>query len=82
MLLLHVEKEITREAVLTLAILTASILGILAVQHQVAEQEMAAILFFSTISQSPPWGASFGWRPEFMRVAHTAASVCCSSFRT
>jgi malonate transporter len=46
MLLLHVEKEITREAVL--AIPTASIPVILAVQYQVAEQEMA-ILFFSTI---------------------------------
>ena len=49
MLLLHTEKEIMREAVLTLAIPTASIPVILAVQYQVAEQEMAAILFFSTI---------------------------------
>ena len=34
---------------LTLAIPTASIPVILAVQYKVAEQEMAAILFFSTI---------------------------------
>jgi hypothetical protein len=48
MLLLHMEKEITRGAVLPLAIPTASICVILAVQYQVAEQEMAA-LSFSTI---------------------------------
>jgi malonate transporter and related proteins len=41
--------EITREAVLTLAIPTASVPVILAVQYQKAEQEMASILFYSTI---------------------------------
>jgi malonate transporter len=60
MLLLHVEKEITREAVLTLAIPTASIPGVRAVQYQVAEQEMAAILFFSTISSIATMGG-FIW---------------------
>jgi malonate transporter and related proteins len=49
MLSLRMERDITREAVLTLAIPTASIPVILAVQYQMAEQEMASILFFSTI---------------------------------
>jgi malonate transporter and related proteins len=49
MLFLRMGAEITREAVLTLAIPTASIPVILAVQYQMAEQEMASILFFSTI---------------------------------
>ena len=49
MLLLGVEMGITREAVLTLAIPTASIAVILAVQYHVAEQEIASTLFFSTI---------------------------------
>ncbi|MBV8401468.1 MAG: AEC family transporter [Acetobacteraceae bacterium] len=38
-----------RESVLTLAIPTAAIATILAVQYQAAEQEMASTLFFSTI---------------------------------
>ena len=38
-----------REAVLTMAIPTASIVVILAVQYQAAEQEMASTLFFSTL---------------------------------
>jgi malonate transporter and related proteins len=50
MLVLHMDTEITKEAVVTLAIPTASIAVILAVQYQIAEQEMASILFFSTIS--------------------------------
>jgi malonate transporter and related proteins len=41
--------DITREAVLTLAIPTAAIPVILAVQYQTAEQEMASTLFFSTV---------------------------------
>lgn len=41
--------ETVRESVLTLAIPTASIAVILAVQYQTAEQEMASTLFFSTI---------------------------------
>lgn len=49
MLFLGMEKEITREAVLTLAIPTGSTPVILAVQYQVAEKEMASILFFSMI---------------------------------
>jgi hypothetical protein len=49
MLLLGMATEITREAVLTLAIPTVSLTVILAVQYQKAEQEMASILFFSTI---------------------------------
>jgi malonate transporter and related proteins len=49
MVFLGMEPEIRREAVLTLAISTASIPVILAVQYQMAEQEMASILFFSTI---------------------------------
>jgi predicted permease len=40
---------ITREAVITLSIPTASIPTILAVQYNVCEQEMASILFFSSI---------------------------------
>jgi malonate transporter and related proteins len=49
MFLLGMETEITREAVLTMAIPTVSIAVILAVQYQKAEQEMASILFYSTI---------------------------------
>jgi len=49
MLLLRMEREITREAVLTLAIPTVSIAVIFAVQYQTAEQEMASIVFFSVI---------------------------------
>jgi malonate transporter and related proteins len=49
MFLLGMETEITREAVLTMAIPTVSITVILAVQYQKAEQEMASILFYSTI---------------------------------
>jgi len=41
--------EIMREVVITIAIPTASISVILAVQYQTAEQEMASTLFFSTI---------------------------------
>jgi hypothetical protein len=46
---LAMEKEITREAVVTPAIPTGSIAVILAVRYQVVEQEMASVLFFSTI---------------------------------
>lgn len=49
MLLLGADKEITREAVITLAIPTVSITVILAVQYKVAEQEMASIVFFSAM---------------------------------
>jgi predicted permease len=48
-LLLGMTADITREVVLTLAIPTASIAVILAVQYRTAEQEMASTLFFSTI---------------------------------
>ena len=41
--------DVSREAVLTLAIPTSSIPVILAVQYQTAEQEMASTLFFSTV---------------------------------
>jgi malonate transporter and related proteins len=41
--------EPTREVVLTIAIPTASICVILAVQYRIAEQEMASTLFFSTV---------------------------------
>lgn len=49
MLLFGMNDAIVREVVLTLAIPTASIAVILAVQYQTAEQEMASTLFFSTI---------------------------------
>lgn len=49
MLFAGVDAGVTREVVLTLAIPTASIAVILAVQYQTAEQEMASTLFFSTI---------------------------------
>lgn len=49
MLLSGMNGVIIREVVLTLAIPTASIAVILAVQYQTAEQEMASTLFFSTI---------------------------------
>ena len=60
MALLGMQKEITQEAVLTLAIPTASIAVILAVEYQVAEKEMASILFFSTILSVITMGA-FIW---------------------
>jgi malonate transporter and related proteins len=49
-----------REVVLTIAIPTASICVILAVQYQTAEQEMASTLFFSTILSVLTMGA-FIW---------------------
>jgi predicted permease len=49
MLLLGIELAMTRLAVLTLAIPTASIAVILAVRYQAAEREMASTLFLSTI---------------------------------
>lgn len=49
MVALGMAPAVTREAVLTLAIPTASICVILVVQYQAAEQEMASTLFFSTI---------------------------------
>jgi len=52
--------ETTREVVLTIAIPTASICVILAVQYQAAEQEMASTLFFSTILSVVTMGA-FIW---------------------
>jgi len=48
-LLFGMTADITREVVLTLAIPTASIAVILAVQYRAAEQEMASTLFFSTL---------------------------------
>lgn len=60
MLLLGTGAEMTREVVLTLAIPTASIAVILAVQYQTAEQEMASTLFFSTILSVITMGA-FIW---------------------
>ncbi|AQS87434.1 transporter [Neoasaia chiangmaiensis NBRC 101099] len=47
--LLFLTPTIREEAVVTMAIPTASIATILAVQYHTAEQEMASILFFSTI---------------------------------
>ena len=52
--------DTTREVVLTIAIPTASICVILAVQYQTAEQEMASTLFFSTILSVVTMGA-FIW---------------------
>lgn len=49
LIVLGASSGMTREAVLTLAIPTASVVVILAVQYQTAEQEMASTLFFSTI---------------------------------
>ncbi len=49
LVLLGSPADLTRESVLTLAIPTASIAVILAVQYQTAEQEMASTLFFSTL---------------------------------
>jgi malonate transporter and related proteins len=49
MLLLGVQAAITQQAVVTMAIPTASIAVILAVQYGAAEREMASTLFFSTI---------------------------------
>jgi len=60
MLLAGVSAETVREVVLTLAIPTASIAVILAVQYQAAEQEMASTLFFSTIFSVVTMGA-FIW---------------------
>jgi malonate transporter len=52
--------HIGREAVLTLAIPTAVICVILAVQYQAAEQEMASTLFLSNILSLPTMGV-FIW---------------------
>ena len=49
LMLFGASADLTRESVLTLAIPTASIAVILAVQYQTAEQEIASTLFFSTI---------------------------------
>jgi malonate transporter and related proteins len=46
-----------REAVITLAIPTASLAVILAVQFNLAEQEMASSLLFSTVLSVPTMGA-------------------------
>jgi malonate transporter and related proteins len=56
----RVAPETTREAVLTLAMPTASLGVILAVQYETAEQEMASTLFFSTILSVVTMGA-FIW---------------------
>ncbi|MGZ8389327.1 MAG: AEC family transporter [Rhodoplanes sp.] len=52
--------EVEREAVLTLAIPTAVICVILAVEYRVAEQEIASTLFLSTFLSLPTMGA-FIW---------------------
>ena len=57
---LGLPQEVEREAVLTLAIPTAVICVILAVEYQVAEQEMASTLFLSTFLSLPTMGA-FIW---------------------
>jgi malonate transporter len=49
MVLVGMNGQAMREVVLTLAIPTASIIVIFAVQYHAAEQEMASTLFFSTI---------------------------------
>jgi predicted permease len=46
-----------REAVITLAIPTAAMAVILAVQFKIAEQEMASSLLFSTVLSVPTMGA-------------------------
>jgi malonate transporter and related proteins len=46
-----------REAVITLAIPTAALAVILAVQFKTAEQEMASSLLFSTVLSIPTMGA-------------------------
>ncbi|MBB2199147.1 permease [Gluconacetobacter sp. 1c LMG 22058] len=48
-LVLGLSPALTQESVVTMAIPTASIAVMLAVQYQVAEREMASILFFTTI---------------------------------
>ena len=60
LLLLGAKPAVTREAVLTLAIPTASLAIILAVQYQVVEREMASTLFFSSILSVITMGA-FIW---------------------
>lgn len=52
--------EVEREAVLTLAIPTAVICVILAVEYRAAEQEIASTLFLSTFLSLPTMGA-FIW---------------------
>lgn len=62
-MLLKLPPAATREAVITLAIPTASMAVILAVQSKVAEQEMASSLLFSTVLSILTIGA-------FMYVVH------------
>lgn len=54
--LLGVSRESSDEAVMAMAIPTSSLAVIFAVQFQVAEQEMASALFFSTILALPTMG--------------------------
>lgn len=60
MILLGIDKKVIHEAVVTLAIPTASIAVILAVEYKVAEQEMASIVFLSAIFSVITMG-SFIW---------------------
>lgn len=61
MVLFGMDKEITHEAVVTLAIPTISIAVILAVQYKVAEREMASIVFFSAIFSVITMGSFIWW---------------------
>ena len=60
LLALGMTGAVTKESVLTLAIPTASICVILAVQYHTEEQEMASMLFVSTILSVVTMGA-FIW---------------------
>jgi malonate transporter and related proteins len=60
LLLAGFDHERIREVVLTMAIPTAALCVILAVQYQTAEQEMASTLFFSTLLSIVTMGA-FIW---------------------
>ncbi|QDD97026.1 AEC family transporter [Roseomonas mucosa] len=59
-ILVGLPPDTLRESVVTMAIPAASIIVILAVQYQVAEQEMASTLFFSTLLSVLTMGA-FIW---------------------
>ena len=59
-MLVGLPPDTLRESVVTMAIPAASIIVILAVQYQVAEQEMASTLFFSTLLSVLTMGA-FIW---------------------
>jgi malonate transporter and related proteins len=57
LVVLKLPPDAVREAVITLAIPTAAMAVILAVQFKIAEQEMASSLLFSTVLSIPTMGA-------------------------